>query len=324
MRQIRIIFKTAIIVCLFNACQSDRNYEDNLRGKLIIFHAGSLSVPLRNISEAFKKIHPEIKLEMEASGSLTCAKKITDLKRECDIMLSADYQVINQFLIPEYADWNIHFATNQLVIAFTEESKYVDLINSENWHTILSKKDVVFGRSDPDTDPCGYRTVMLFELADIYYNEPSSLILLSKDGGFIRPKSADLNALIEVKAVDYIFVYRSVAEQHELSYIVLPDEINLGNPMYNEFYQQAEISVSGKTPDEQIIQKGSAIVYGLTILNKARNYEAALKFVDFLFNEDKGMNILKECGQPGLIPCMTNNFENIPQRLKKYVISYRN
>jgi len=130
--------------------------------------------------------------------------------------------------------------------------------------------------------------------------------------------------LIEVKAVDYIFVYRSVAEQHELSFIVLPDEINLGNPMYNEFYQQAEISVSGKTPDEQIIQKGSAIVYGLTILNKARNYEAALKFVDFLFNEDKGMNILKECGQPGLIPCMTNNFENIPQRLKKYVISYRN
>ncbi|MCK7537787.1 MAG: hypothetical protein MZV63_45960 [Marinilabiliales bacterium] len=39
-------------------------------------------------------------------------------------MASADYFVINQLLIPEYADWSIRFATNEIVIAYTEKSAY--------------------------------------------------------------------------------------------------------------------------------------------------------------------------------------------------------
>ena len=33
-------------------------------------------------------------------------KKICDLKKECDVMASADYKVISSLLMPDYADYN--------------------------------------------------------------------------------------------------------------------------------------------------------------------------------------------------------------------------
>ena len=38
-----------------------------------------------------------------------------------------------------------------------------------NWHEILSSKDVIYARSDPDADPGGYRTVLTFKLAEKYF-----------------------------------------------------------------------------------------------------------------------------------------------------------
>ncbi|RLB35213.1 MAG: tungstate ABC transporter substrate-binding protein WtpA, partial [Deltaproteobacteria bacterium] len=62
--------------------------------KLIIFHAGSLSIPFKQISEAFVGTHPNVRVVREAAGSRTCARKISDLGRPCDVMASADYTVI--------------------------------------------------------------------------------------------------------------------------------------------------------------------------------------------------------------------------------------
>ncbi|MCK5916021.1 MAG: substrate-binding domain-containing protein, partial [Deltaproteobacteria bacterium] len=92
--------------------------------KVIIFHAGSLSVPLQAMEKAFEAAHPEIDIQREGGGSRKCARKITDLKKECDIMASADFSVIDRLLIPEYASWNVRFATNQMVLCYTETSAF--------------------------------------------------------------------------------------------------------------------------------------------------------------------------------------------------------
>jgi len=70
------------------------------RGRLIVFHAGSLSIPFKEMGEAFTKKYPGVKIQREAAGSRTCARKITDLKRPCDVMASADYTVIQNLLLP--------------------------------------------------------------------------------------------------------------------------------------------------------------------------------------------------------------------------------
>ena len=110
----------------------------------------------------------------EAAGSLACARKITELKMECDIIAVADYKVIDQMLIPEYCKWNIPFAGNEMIIAYTNRSEFADEMNSGNWYKILARENVRIGRSDPDSDPCGYRTVLTLQLADMMYNQDIS------------------------------------------------------------------------------------------------------------------------------------------------------
>jgi len=319
MKKVLKIIVILIFTGLYGCSTNQKPEENEISGDLIIFNAGSLSVPFKEISEEFNKEYPDVNIIREAAGSRKCARKITDLKRECDIMASADYTVIDRLLIPGYADWNIKFATNEMSIVYTDESKYSDKINKDNWFEILLKDDVAFGRSDPNADPCGYRAVLTSKLSDIYYNKPGlSKALLQKDNQYIRPKETDLLALLESHNIDYIFLYRSVARQHNLKYLVLPDEINLKNPAFADLYRSVTVDISGKKPGEFITKKGEPMVYGITILKNAPNKKAAIKFVEFLLDKEKGMKIMEKNGQPSAVPMPSSSYEKIPEELKKF------
>lgn len=93
------------------------------------------------------------------------AQMISELHKPDDIMASADFAVINKALIPERADWNIRFATNQLVLCYTDKSRFADEVHADNWYEILGQKGVIWGHSDPNLDPCGYRSIMVLQLA---------------------------------------------------------------------------------------------------------------------------------------------------------------
>ncbi len=312
------IFFPFVITLLFVAgCSSN---QSNKSDELIIFHAGSLSVPMKDVITAFNEEFPEIKVMTEASGSRDCARKIADLNKDCDIMASADYTVIDELLIPEFAKWNIRFASNEMVLVYTEKSHYANVIDATNWFEILLKDEVTYGRSDPNSDPCGYRTVLVSELAEQYYQIPGySEKLLAKDLNYIRPKETDLLALLEVNSLDYVFIYRSVAVQHDLNFVVLPNQINLENSEYADFYKQASVQISGKKMGEWITKTGEPMIYGITIIENAPNKENALKFTNFLLSE-KGMEIMEENGQPSKVPSYTNTYSEIPETLKKYAL----
>ncbi len=319
----RRCFSTCMLilgVIILSSCgtQSVRNSEKTgLSGELIIFHAGSLSVPFQQIADTFSKLHPDLRIYREAAGSVACARKITELNKACDIMASADYAIINKMLIPEYAEWNIKFASNEMVIAYNGHSRHHRQITKENCFDILLKDDVSYGRSDPNSDPCGYRTVMVCELASRIYQRPLlSSKILSKDQQNIRPKETDLLALLQTRAIDYMFIYRSVAEQHNLSYISLPDSINLKRPELASFYEQAEVKINGNKPGEFITRKGDPMVYGISICNDAPNRKAAMEFLHFLLSANRGMKIMEKNGQPSVVPSFSQTYSAIPEKLK--------
>ncbi len=292
-----------------------------ISGKLIIFHAGSLAVPFKQICEEFNSHYPKVKIVREAAGSRICARKITDLNRSCDIIASADYTVIDTLLIPEYTEWNIKFASNEMVIAFREDSRRAGDINKDNWYDILLEKDIAFGRSDPNSDPCGYRVVLTIKLAEKFYNRPGlASRMLGKDRRYIRPKEVDLLALLEVGELDYIFIYRSVAEQHKLRIVVLPDEINLKKAEFADFYKSASVRITGKRKGTFITKTAAPIVYGITIPKNAPNRKAALAFLAFLLDTDRGGAILEKNGQTLMVPSPTETFDRIPNSLKTFAL----
>ena len=313
----RQIFLFVIIAnFLFTGCKHSPTEKQK---EIIIFHAGSLSVPLKQITQEYEKKHPEIKILLESAGSLVCARKIIELNKPCDIIASSDYFVINELLIPDYASWGIRFATNEIVIAYMEKSKYSKEINSDNWMDILQKGDVIYSRSDPDSDPCGYRTVFTFMLAEKYYKRQGLADkLLSKNKEYMRPKEVDLVALLESNAIDYMFQYKSVAIQHNMKYIELPKDINLSDPSKNDLYSSVSLDVAGSKPGTKMRVTGDYINYSITVLDKAPQKEEAINFLEFLLSPE-GMGIFKNSGQRPIIPFSTEQVNKLPVKLLKYL-----
>jgi molybdate/tungstate transport system substrate-binding protein len=298
---------------------SGQQKNNAISGDLIIYHAGSLSVPFKEIAAEFNKLYPKVKILMESAGSVASARKITDLNRPCDILASSDYGVIDNMLIPKYADWNIKFVSNELSIVYLKKSRLASQINSKNWFEILMKKEVAFGRADPNADPCGYRTIMSLQLAEKYYKKPGLAKMISdKDQNYIRPKEVDLLAILESGSIDYIFLYRSVAIQHNLKYITLPDEINLKNMGLAAQYAKATAEINGKEPGKKETVKGEPMVYGITMLRDAPNKPAAIAFLQFLLSKEKGMKIMEKDGQPSVIPMTMQNYDKLPKELKSF------
>ncbi len=165
-------FLVGSVIFFIFGCGSKHSNQEKKNTHLIIFHAGSLSNPMKEIIADYKKVHPDVEIFTEIGGSVECARKITELNKPCDVFVSADYKVIENLLIPKYASWNISFASNEMVIAYRDNSAHSVQINSDNWMSILCDKEVRIGRSDPNSDPCGYRTVLLTQLAERYYHVP--------------------------------------------------------------------------------------------------------------------------------------------------------
>lgn len=314
MKHLTKILIALIIVAAITSCGSRKSGEN----KLIIFHAGSLSVPFKSIVEEFKKENPGVEIFAESSGSLDAARKVTDLKKDCDILAVADFMVIDKLLIPEFASWNFVFASNEMVIAYSDKSRFSSEINSGNWQDLLLKEDAFLGRSDPNADPCGYRAVFVFKLAEKYLRfDGLADKLITKKNTVIRPKEVDLLALLETGNIDYLMIYKSVALQHNLKFVELPDEINLSNPDFEENYNTVNIFVNGNEPGKTTEIKGSSILYSLTIPKNAVNRELALKFALFLCSPEKGGKILQKEGMGVINYCESGYLENLPKELKE-------
>lgn len=286
--------------------------------KVVVFHAGSLAVPFKAVEKAFEAKYPQYDVQREASGSRAAARKISEIGKPADVMASADYKVIDNLLIPNNARFNAQFATNEMAIAFTPSSKFANEINSKNWPEIFLREGVKVGHSNPNMDPCGYRSILVTQLAEDYYKMPGFYDKLfgygesykvgeeNKSKVIVRPKETDLLGLIEAKAYDYLYIYKSVAEQHGLKYITLPKQVSLKDNEFKDFYKTASFKIDGKKPGQFITKKGGAMVYGITVAQNKKSpttKDGAVKFVNFVLSEE-GKKIMADNGQGNISPAI--------------------
>ena len=318
MKRLGISLLLVLALSLIAGCTSQPTSPASMSGKLPIFHAGSLAVPFAQVSEEFNKLYPEIEILLEGAGSKTTIRKVTELGRECGVIGASDYTIIPELMFPDYADWYITFACNRMVIAYTDSSQFADEIDKDNWYEILQHDGVKYGRADPDQDPCGYRALLVWQLAEDFYHVPGLYgRLYGADGDIMRPKSEDLIALLESGDLDYAFEYSSVATQHKLNFVDLPLQIDLSSEQFRDYYAKAEVKVAGEKPGEFLTMKGEPIVYGVTTPKNFPRQEIAVAWIDFLLSP-QGRAIMEASGQPPITPT-TNDESKLPDRLKGYV-----
>ena len=308
---------------------------------LKVLHAGSLTSPLEKVKAEFERDYPHVTVQLEPAGSIQCVKKITEVGLEADVLASADYSLIPSMMVPDYAEWYLTFAKNEMVLTYADGSMYADEITGDNWYEILQRDDVTWGFSNPNLDPCGYRTPMVIQLAELYYGDDqifealvssqTAITVTEENGVFkisspedlapnsehvvIRDKSVDLVSMVQSGGLDYAWEYLSVAKQNNLSYVSISEAMNLSSIEYEDTYKKAQITTSdGKT------QTGAPIVYGITVPLNAPHPEYGAKFVEYVINGN-GQDVFENDGQPPIVPAAAYGMEYVPDNLTEYIVA---
>lgn len=352
-KRAKIILPVALLlVVVFAAGQTSCKSNDSSKVKLMVLAADSLIIPFQEIEKAFELKYPNIDVIIEGHGSIQVIRSVTELGEEADLAAVADSQLIPllmyQAQIPDvggpYADWYIDFATNALVIAYTDSSLYSSEITANNWYEIMSRPDVRIGLADPVIDSLGYRALMSVQLAKSYYQNDAifekliagdftSVVDVTSTGGiatihvpeflkpaqnriFLRSYSIQILALLESGDVDYAFEYESVAKQHGLKFLSLPPAIDLSSPDYAETYKQVRVRMDFQRFASVMPEfEGAPIIYAITIPGNAPHQQEAVAFLEFLLGSD-GQRILTENYQPPLTPARADDLTRVPAALR--------
>jgi molybdate/tungstate transport system substrate-binding protein len=216
--------------------------------------AGSLNHALEN------GLRPRVDatLQVEAYGSARVARLVAGGQKDPDIVSLADVALFESSL---RTDWHAEFATNALVVAYNAETaagRRVARAGTDGWYRPLLE-GIALGRTDPDLDPLGYRTLFALDLATDYYGTGTDLREAIPERDQLYPET-QLASQFETGSIDAAIVYRNMAEQRGYDYVALPPEINLGDPACADQYAKA----SYELPDGTVVE-GAPIRYGSTI-----------------------------------------------------------
>lgn len=260
---------------------------------LVVYNAGSLALPMRTALASFAAGR-DVRIEQESAGSLETARKLTELGKIPDVIALADHEVFPALLVPRYTRWYVPFARNRMVVAYTPQSRHADRITADNWWEILTRNDVEVGRSDPNMDPNGYRTLLVLQLAERHYRRPGLAegVLARSPTRNVRPKEADLVALLEAGELDYIWSYESMARAARLPYVRLPDAIDLSDPADSAAYAAVSVRVLGAERGDTLTMRGAPIVYAFSIPAEAPHPQMAAEFARYLLS-DEGKRVLR-------------------------------
>jgi molybdate/tungstate transport system substrate-binding protein len=198
---------------------------------VLVFVAASLLNAIRPQLDSFSARTGVVVLT-ESGGSMDHVRKMTELHRIPDLVLLADDEVFPKHLVPNYTTWWADFARNRMVVAYTDRSRHAGEISDRNWFQVVTRPGVEVGRADPRIAPVGYRTLVLFTMAELRYLQPGLAKRLAANAPDrnVRADAAALAALLAAGELDYIYEYESVARAQGFRYVVMPPEI-VGRPV---------------------------------------------------------------------------------------------
>jgi molybdate/tungstate transport system substrate-binding protein len=213
-----------------------------------VLGAGSLQAALRGLARA-----SDHRVQTEALGSAAAARLVASGRRDPDVLALADTALFDGL-----AEWHARIATNALVVAYTEATPGGRRVRgADRWFEPVLAGAASLGRTDPDLDPLGYRTLFALRLAAEHYGRPGlAEAVLAPDQ--VYPETGLLSGF-ETGAVDAAVVYRSMAVDRGYPAVTLPPALNLAAPAFRERYAEQRYEL----PDGTVV-RGDLIEYGAT------------------------------------------------------------
>jgi molybdate/tungstate transport system substrate-binding protein len=271
---------------------------------LRVCHAGSLLAAFTQLEGEFKKQHPGVTVVDTSGGSVDLVRRFAAGRLECDVIAPADHLVIDTMLKPSrLVDYTIVFATGRMVLAYTAtdtKASALPVTGSFNppasvpqvgpgWHEVLTAPGVRINGAHPFMDPGGYRSHMIFELAQSHYKVPGLYnSLLQHYQVNVADPSAAAPAPVLGKDFNFQFTYEhtaAAAAQRDSAYryAMLPAEIDLSSSRQDLYPNGVTIPGLGIQGSQATVTiPASQVAWGVTIPNNSRNRDNAIAFLESL------------------------------------------
>ena len=225
---------------------------------LHVYYAGSLvDIMTRVIEPNFSMNNSSpIQFTTYSAASGILAGLISNGVNFTDVFISAsskyDLQLMNiSFNHSELVMWYLPWMSTRLGIAYSYSSPILPtfeaVVNgSLPWYHALNKDTMKIGRTDPNSDPKGYLTVILMRLAERFYNVSGleTTILGSANNPQQIYAEQNLESFLAEGALDVGFFYESEQQWGVTSgFIPLPPELDFSTPSLNNYYAQVLLSI---------------------------------------------------------------------------------
>jgi molybdate/tungstate transport system substrate-binding protein len=237
----------------------------NSSGTVSVLYAGSLVRTMEGLLASSLHEHTGLTFAGEGKGSRALAHLITAGLRTPDIFISADPALLNGLARQYFV-----FGSARMVVAYSPNSPHHALFQDaasgrRSILAVLADPSVRVGRTDPQLDPKGARTIRVLQLlGSHYHNAAQASAILAKSGLF---PEEDLAVRVESADLDAGFFYSTELAGRGLRTVELPNDSNLS----------------------------SEIAYAIGIVRGAPNANGAQTFLDFILHGD-GKRILESAG----------------------------
>jgi len=291
-------------------------------GTVRVLYAGSLGAVLeKSVGPEFEKASG-FTYQGEGQGSLGAAKMIFDGLRSPDVFISADAAVNDKVLMTpakKLTDWYVTFASSAMVLGYNPNSKFKSLFEQVQagkvpWYEALKTPGLKLGRTDPNLDPKGYRTIFLFHLAEGYYhrNDLTSLLGDPANPAQIFPEP-ELLIRMESGQLDAGFFYRHEVVAHKMPFIELPNQINQSDPALASLYREQKF-----TTNKGVTITASPIVFTVTIPHTVKNASGAIAFARFLI-VGKGRTLIEQYGLRPAVILVNGDMSKVPSDIQPLI-----
>lgn len=262
-------------------------------GPLISFSADAYAVETTALLRGFSQATGIAVAPVKSGGSFADANQIAAGAPD-DVFVSVALSATGpRYLKNLSANWAIGFATDEMVIAYSNSTSAEAVAAQgnaaaasnatsswKNFFKSLTSGQFRVGISDPVADPAGLRGWLVLEAAGYLYaaGNQSAFIapLLKTHANVTGAHAAALVAPLQSGQIQFLFIYRSAAVADHLAFVQLERHVSFGDPSLGGYYSRFSYH------DAAGVSVGAPIILCITVPLGSTNSAEALQFVEYV------------------------------------------
>lgn len=257
----------------------------------------------------------------EIKGSLRCNKRnlTSEDVDNIDIHIQtkgANYEHMfdKTTTTPSY---EIVFAKDEIILAFSRNSKLKNSLNKENWASIIKRNDTKVGLVSDFSKPCNITPLISLKLAEKayrysnFYNTIYSNALLYKNKNFL------IDALKNNES-DVALMHKSSAIINGLDYMELPGIVNLSENKYEKLYRETYISLT-LSGNKETTYSGGCIYLSIAVSPESIHKPEVLSFIKNLLSDTTRLKLNNQGFNTDFYPEFHGNLKDLDFSLRGIV-----